>query len=1512
MGRGGMGAVYKGRQTSLDRPVAIKILSNQLEDTDASFAERFKNEARALGKLSHPGIVGVYEFGEAQAGLLYIVMEFIDGTDVAKMIAKQGRLHTEHAMAITAHVCDALAYAHERGIIHRDIKPANIMVGYDGVVKVADFGLAKMTQSTASGLTQSGMAMGTLHYMAPEALTLGSEVDQRADIYAVGVMLYQMLTGKLPQGMFEMPSLQIKGLDPRYDRIVATAMRDDRELRYPSAKALRLELDAILTQPVVKVEASTKEAQPALNTQARPKRYGAGHDLQPQVRNMTGSNTEEQQAETVTKPRGGLAWAALLVIAVFGGIAWLVLYQPKDLPALSVTDSSDLPTGNSATSTASLLPATKESPFINTLGMKFVPVAISGGSSQKQELLFSVWHTRVQDYQQFSAANPGLDDSWKSQEKDGVPVGKEPDHPVVGVSWEDAQAFCKWLTQKETAEGRLAKGLFYRLPSDEEWSWAADVPLEGGTIPREKHRLNITVFPWGQEWPPRKGAGNFADESFHEKFPKPDAQRPEITNVWIESYKDGYATTSPVGVFQPNRLGLYDMVGNAWQWCEDWWDSTKKERVLRGGSWRNNDHLNSNFRHFMAPLSRYNYLGFRCVLGFSAISISSNPAGSAEMLNAPAAAPQNQPAGGTTIDLLRLINPANDAVRGRWEWTPEGLKLFPKAAVSTIEFPYEPPEFYDFTIEFSVKESKYRQVDQILTCQGVATSWQMGAGYAPSGSFGLMMVDGIKAIDPNRKEAVVVRERLSPNVRHRSTVQVRKNWIRAILDGKEILNWEGEFNRLDLESQSRLKSVNRLGISGFGTEAIFHLAEVKPAEDSTTKATNDAPKLSEEMTVAAGRGGRLRAWGNFYERGVLRPIDVSKAAGYSDFVTLAGDDARLYALRKNQVLFALDWTDRSSPVYEKPEVQRLFRDRIWPHYQNGIFIIHREGVTVSLDSSVGPLRAVAASFGLGGYACIPDTGKAFWLPVNGNRRQERPPPFDLIHNAADAAGISYGIAVVSKDGRLRIWNFEEVIETSTEYSDIVEIRGGLNFALCRKRDGSVLVWPPASYKKGYLPDPGVQRVPTLPPAVQIRCGSDVGAAQMPDGRWIGWGADTEVVTKISSIGKALDIAIPGRHHSTVDNHGYLAWIEPLPAAQLPPELAALDTQFRALDKERVTVPYEDDLAKLNNSYLASLQKAIAAEKAASRQGAVPDLEAEQKRLVAEGSTGTAMLRDEDDATAPLVLRNLRTIWRVEHANLLAARAARLKTLADPLERRLTALEADFIRASRQADSAIVSAHRQSLGQSMADATAAAALAVKNSRYESPDQACARWALGLNGEVWKVGSVAPMKSAADILKADFKIEKLVLNDMKVGRGAVASIDIGRLDGLKGLRWLDLRGQPLNESGVAKLESLDALQALDLHACRITDGLLSTVSRLHKLTRLDVGYNKDITDKGAAQLSNLVNLEWLNIYNSSVTDQTLTVLADLPKLKYVQIHRSKVTEDGVRAFRRSRPDCSIQAE
>jgi len=366
LGRGGMGAVYRGVQKNLGRPVAIKILPEVMAERDPSYAERFKNEARAMGRLSHAGIVKVFDAGDTPDGMLFIVMEFIEGTDVARMLAAQGRLKIEHAMAITAHVCDALAYAHERGIIHRDIKPANIMVGYDGVVKVADFGLAKVSEEGRSGLTQSGMAMGTLHYMAPEALMLGSAVDHRADLYAVGVMLYQMLTGSLPQGVFELPSQKVPGLDPRYDDIIRKALREDRDIRYQSAHELRRDLDSILTQPVARVEASAEKAPAALPTEARPQRSAAPPP--------TAASRSSAHRIPQPQPRGSgttpLLWAAIFVLA---GLAAFILYERQQKKQLTLAAAAPVPELTAETVPPTAETAPQAPPVLDSEGRVTIP-----------------------------------------------------------------------------------------------------------------------------------------------------------------------------------------------------------------------------------------------------------------------------------------------------------------------------------------------------------------------------------------------------------------------------------------------------------------------------------------------------------------------------------------------------------------------------------------------------------------------------------------------------------------------------------------------------------------------------------------------------------------------------------------------------------------------------------------------------------------------------------------------------------------------------------------------------------------------------------------------------------------------------------------------------------------------------------------------------------------------------------------------------------------------------------
>jgi hypothetical protein len=256
--------------------------------------------------------------------------------------------------------------------------------------------------------------------------------------------------------------------------------------------------------------------------------------------------------------------------------------------------------------------ATKERPFVNSLGMEFVPVPGT-------QVLFCRWETRVKDYAAY-ARGKQVDDSWTKQVMAGVPVGREPEHPVCGVSWEDANAFCEWLTTKESADGKLPKGMKYRLPTDEEWSRAVGLEKEEGSTPQERSGKNSVDFPWGTGFPPPKAkVGNYVDSAWLRVRIEKGIRGKQM---WIEGYTDGYATTSPVGSFAPNTYGIYDLGGNVWEWCEDLSEPGGIERVLRGASWHDRDRTNllSSYRKHLAPTYRGNYYGhgFRCVVGASA------------------------------------------------------------------------------------------------------------------------------------------------------------------------------------------------------------------------------------------------------------------------------------------------------------------------------------------------------------------------------------------------------------------------------------------------------------------------------------------------------------------------------------------------------------------------------------------------------------------------------------------------------------------------------------------------------------------------------------------------------------------------------------------------------------------------------------------------------------------------------------------------------------------------------
>ncbi|MEL6108246.1 MAG: serine/threonine-protein kinase [Planctomycetota bacterium] len=248
IGRGGMGAVYHARQTSLDRDVALKVIHKKVS-SDAAFVERFAREAKTLAKLSHPNIVTIFDFGQSPDGTAYLVLEYVDGIHLREAISG-GSIGADEALEVVSKICGALEYAHSKGVVHRDIKPENILLGEDGTLKVADFGIAKIVDDSVRvpTLTATRQVLGSLHYLAPEHLEAPEQVDHRVDLYALGVIFYELLTGQLPLGRYEAPSKVQHRVDHRLDSIVMKTLSRKPDQRYQRASELDSELDQFAAQ----------------------------------------------------------------------------------------------------------------------------------------------------------------------------------------------------------------------------------------------------------------------------------------------------------------------------------------------------------------------------------------------------------------------------------------------------------------------------------------------------------------------------------------------------------------------------------------------------------------------------------------------------------------------------------------------------------------------------------------------------------------------------------------------------------------------------------------------------------------------------------------------------------------------------------------------------------------------------------------------------------------------------------------------------------------------------------------------------------------------------------------------------------------------------------------------------------------------------------------------------------------------------------------------------------------
>lgn len=335
IGQGGMGAVYRARHRKLDRLVAIKIL-RPIESDDpvltADFTERFEREARVLAKLDHPHIVRIYDFGRTDPpqAYFYLILEYVDGASLRDLMSA-GRLTPKEVLELIPQVCEALQSAHHLGVIHRDIKPENILVDAECRVRIADFGLAKLQglEPEGLGLTQSHQTFGSVHYMAPEQLRSAGQVDHRADLYSLGVIVYEMLTGELPLGRFAAPSTRSgggKGLDD----VVFRALESEPDARYQGAGDLKRDLEAgeLESKEMPLVEDTAPAQTPGTSKRQRPhtrKTSGGAQEQSARVKQAPDRNRSQSSAEGDGKKLTDLArsWSIVAVLALAYSLEWI-------------------------------------------------------------------------------------------------------------------------------------------------------------------------------------------------------------------------------------------------------------------------------------------------------------------------------------------------------------------------------------------------------------------------------------------------------------------------------------------------------------------------------------------------------------------------------------------------------------------------------------------------------------------------------------------------------------------------------------------------------------------------------------------------------------------------------------------------------------------------------------------------------------------------------------------------------------------------------------------------------------------------------------------------------------------------------------------------------------------------------------------------------------------------------------------------------------------------------------
>ena len=610
LGSGGMGTVYQARRTAIGDTVAVKVLRSDMV-ADPLAVERFRREAQAAARLKHPNVVAIYDFGVSNQGLVYIVMEMVEGQSLRSMIRQYGSFTASVAFEIINQVCTALGAAHSQGIIHRDLKPDNIIVSETASgwhVKVVDFGIAKLRDqsSTTSSLTQTGMIMGTPRYMSPEQC-MGEEIDARSDIYSLGIILYEMLCGVVPFNspttsaviiqQVTQPPPPLRAINamisPAVESVVYHALEKRPEARPQTAIALGQELSAAVKGVAAAWPATSSAYPPTYSISPQFGSYSPPDAMQTERTATPAGMTPQSgviissggsQATTPRRSRLPIILAVVVLLGLAGGaIAFLMRGRGEgnNTQATANPAQPDKPQPKETPEALKPTPPTVPPPaphgMVYAPGGEFLMGSDTGSETERpahkvtaKPYFIDRYEVTCGDYEKFvEATGHPPPQGWTNGHHPRDAERK----PVTGITWDDANAYANWAGK--------------RLPTEDEWEFAAR-----GTDGRR--------FPWGNEW----GSG--------------------VANADATAHGHHHAANVGAHLKGPSPFGALDMAGNVWEWTAS--DLTAYPggqlpaqppgyKVIRGGSWTcTRDQANTTFRKgYPARGGDYSEVGFRCV-----------------------------------------------------------------------------------------------------------------------------------------------------------------------------------------------------------------------------------------------------------------------------------------------------------------------------------------------------------------------------------------------------------------------------------------------------------------------------------------------------------------------------------------------------------------------------------------------------------------------------------------------------------------------------------------------------------------------------------------------------------------------------------------------------------------------------------------------------------------------------------------------------------------------------------